>query len=89
MYWEWATDTPKVSDKYLVEIIFHYALEYLAHKDPERLVKNLEKVIRFAQTRLNPNRYSLLLEALEEDQEIKENLPIREYQKNGHRIRTG
>lgn len=81
MYWEWAKDMPKVSEEYLLEIIFHRAEQYQADEDIEKLAKALKEVTEFAKRNLHARRLGLLQSAFAGDDEIRGLLPRDQWEK--------
>lgn len=75
MYWQKAEDTPKISGKYLKEIIFHCGKQFWAKKDTDLLANEIEQVIKFARTYLIPGRLALMQAAIGDDLEISQILP--------------
>ncbi len=81
MYWEWAKDTPKVSEVYLLEIIFHRAEQYQADKNIDKLAKALKEVTEFASRNLHARRLGILQSNFATDGEIRELLPRDQWEK--------
>lgn len=75
MYWEWAQDTPKVSEVYLLEVIYHSASQYQAGFDLTRLEAAIAEICAFARHNLSQRRLTDLIGALSRDAEIHELLP--------------
>jgi hypothetical protein len=79
MYWEKARITPKISEKFLREIIFHCAKLLQIKHEIEQINEEIDAVIRFARSQLVSTRLSALREAIAKDQEIAGLLPEQQY----------
>lgn len=75
MYWEWAKDTPKVSEDYLLEIIYHRARQYQDERKMDRLTTALNEVFDFARRNLHARRLENLKTLFLADDEIHSLLP--------------
>ena len=76
MYWDWAKDTPKVSEEYLLEILFHRAKQFLFTGDQKKLSSALSEVTAFAGRNLHVRRKLDLREAFRVDDELHDLLPL-------------
>lgn len=75
MYRQWAKDSPKTSDEFIIEILFHHASICEAKKDVSCLQSETDKALEFARDNLSTDRILALQKQIEGDMELLDLFP--------------
>jgi hypothetical protein len=75
MYWQWSSETPRVSDEYLVEILYHQSSLFLLDEDLPKLQKTANQLLNFARQHFNITRLNRFQKRLAADTELCALLP--------------
>lgn len=72
MYWQWAQETPKTSDEFIIEILYHHAIICEVEKDINCLREQTAEVLKFTGDSLTTERILVLRNQIERDNELLE-----------------
>lgn len=72
MYSQWMSESPKTSDEFIIEILFHHASICELKKDVQCLREETAKALEFARDNLNTERILVLQKQIEGDSELLE-----------------
>jgi hypothetical protein len=75
MYWDWAKDSPKTSDEFIIEILFHEASICEVSNDLICLQSKFVEVLDFARDNLGSERLLVFQKQIEGDSELLDLLP--------------